>query len=292
MSLQIVGLLGYAKSGKSTLASLIVEHGDDKKDVVMHRYSLACPLKKGVQAMFGLTDEQLYTDAKMQVDPRYGVTPREILQFVGTDLIRKQLKYQLPRGGTLWVSRFHDLALELQRMADADSKRHILVIDDVRFPDEADALLCYPDTKFYHVKRQSTEPPKSDLAYKLNIAFWVARVLSALVMVYVLFVSDISDVLMGVTLVIAATGVIGDILFPSKTPHASEDVEGLLRHIRLTRKTEVTEITNESTKRSMLHQYVRSKARYDCDPDAAFGGVFSGVDAVAAGGDLPGPADD
>ena len=87
----LIVVIGKKGSGKDTFSDYIIEkHGFIK-------YSFADPLKKGLQHFFNLTDEQLYDPKiKEMVDPRWGVSPRQLFQVIGTDVFQYSLKKFLP----------------------------------------------------------------------------------------------------------------------------------------------------------------------------------------------------
>jgi hypothetical protein len=100
---------------------------------------VAYPLKNGLAAIFGLSEEQLYGEQKFKeaVDPRWGVSSRTLHQKVGTEVFRDLLKtvipdLTIPEGLTLWS---YLLKMRLASMPDQD-----VVIGDVRFPDEAKVI--------------------------------------------------------------------------------------------------------------------------------------------------------
>lgn len=52
----IIGLAAVARSGKDTVASMLMEHPE------VATYALADPLKAGCQAIFGLSDAEAWSD--------------------------------------------------------------------------------------------------------------------------------------------------------------------------------------------------------------------------------------
>lgn len=79
----IVGLAAVARSGKDTVASMLLEHPD------VAVYALADPLKAGCQAIFGLSDAEAWSDeAKERTIDQWGLSPRQIFQRVGTEWMR------------------------------------------------------------------------------------------------------------------------------------------------------------------------------------------------------------
>ena len=124
----IVAVCGKRGHGKSTLADYLV------KTHQFTELTLAGPLKRACQEIFGFTDMQVHdARCKEQVDSFWKVTPREVLQKVGTELFRDQLPKLFPTMSQIWIQ-----SLMRQLSALPDGAR--VVITDVRFPDEFRAL--------------------------------------------------------------------------------------------------------------------------------------------------------
>jgi sulfite reductase beta subunit-like hemoprotein len=116
----IIGLVGKAQSGKDTVADYLV------RTSLFEKAAFADDLKRLCKDMFDLTDAQVNTqEGKAAVDVRYGITPREILQKVGTDWFRAVYP-------SIWVNR---LITKLQSRSADD-----FVITDIRFPNEVNAI--------------------------------------------------------------------------------------------------------------------------------------------------------
>jgi hypothetical protein len=123
--MNIVGILGFAGSGKDTVGSMFREAGYRKA-------SFAATLKDATSAIFGWERELLEGDTnesrefREKVDPfwtkhlGYEVTPRKMLQWFGTDACRNVI------GDNIWV-------YSMLRNMDPNKK---YVITDVRFPNE------------------------------------------------------------------------------------------------------------------------------------------------------------
>jgi len=80
---KIIGIAAPARSGKDTVASMLLRHRK------VAAYALADPLKIGCQALFGLTDAETWNDSiKENRIPLWGRSPREFFQHVGTDWMR------------------------------------------------------------------------------------------------------------------------------------------------------------------------------------------------------------
>lgn len=125
MSKQIlIGLCGPAGSGKDTVAKYMANCG-------FTRYTLAMPLKRGLEAMFGISlntwDDR---EVKETVIPWIGKSPRQLAQTLGTEWGRQQVHPQI------WVnSMLHSWDLVRQ----STSPR--MVVTDVRFDNEAQAII-------------------------------------------------------------------------------------------------------------------------------------------------------
>lgn len=128
MNHTIVGICGPKRSGKDSSAHVLC------RDYQFTSRSFASFLKEACQAIFMLSHEQLHGDQKEVLDPRWNVTPRTILQRVGTDLFRHQLQEAIPEltlgdDKTLWC---RCMRLWIQNLPTPQR----IVIPDVRFQDE------------------------------------------------------------------------------------------------------------------------------------------------------------
>ena len=126
----IVGIVGNKNVGKDTLADYLVE----KKDFI--KYAFADPLKCCLKELFGLTDEQLYGDKKEVIDPVWNTTPRELLQFFGTEVMQYKIQDLLPNlKRTFFTKRF-------EQFIEANHNKNI-VVSDTRFQHEIDIIKKY-----------------------------------------------------------------------------------------------------------------------------------------------------
>lgn len=79
----MIGLAAKARSGKDTVAAMLLEHPE------VAAYALADPLKEGCQSLFGLSDQEAWSDeAKELTIPDWGMSPRQMFQRVGTEWLR------------------------------------------------------------------------------------------------------------------------------------------------------------------------------------------------------------
>lgn len=144
MSVPIIGLHGRMGSGKDTVLERLQVLMPDK----FVRVSFADPLKRSVAVLFGITVEQL---EHLKRDDGYGVglgprspgvihtsvrdmTIRTFLQRYGTEAHREIF------GDDFWV----EVGMrEAMRILDASDYKHIVVFTDVRFENEARAIIKY-----------------------------------------------------------------------------------------------------------------------------------------------------
>lgn len=124
--MKIIGLGCTAQVGKDTAA----EYWEKKFPGVIKRVGFADKLKEVCMLLFGLSHEQCYgsKDIKETIDPRYGMSPREILQKVGEGM-RKIYP-------NIWVDTvFYTTIPALEKEGYG-----CFVISDVRYPNEGDKI--------------------------------------------------------------------------------------------------------------------------------------------------------
>jgi len=126
----IIGITGPKFNGKNTLGNYFVKLG-------YIELSFAESLKESCRCIFGFSDDQLYGDKKETEDEFWGVSPRVVLQYVGTELYREQLAKIMPHiGKNIWVECIRrKILLELEK-----NKKANFVITDVRFPNEIEMV--------------------------------------------------------------------------------------------------------------------------------------------------------
>jgi hypothetical protein len=123
---KIIGLHGQAGAGKDTAANFLYSL-DREKTIIL---SLATPLKEICAYIFDLTGDQVYGSEKEVVDERYQKSPRKILEFVGTELFRRQIHPDI------WLHLLIRNITKIQK----EGKMEWIIVSDVRFDNEADAI--------------------------------------------------------------------------------------------------------------------------------------------------------
>jgi hypothetical protein len=115
----IIGLAGLKRSGKNTAAAHLCQR------YRMDERSFAEPMRRFVAGLLDWTLEELEA-RKEEVVPWLGVTPRHMLQSLGTEWGRKMVHHDL------WV---RTVMHKIEKHAGVDH-----VLSDVRFPNEAEAI--------------------------------------------------------------------------------------------------------------------------------------------------------
>ena len=137
---KLIGIHGHARSGKDTAKDFIIEN-------FINHYSIsfADPLKEAAAVAFGIPVNHFYQDEiKEMVNPNYGVSPREIVQFMGTEMFRETIWKLLPSvSNDFWVKRA-ELRLTNQYLPEDEGEftpEDTVVIPDVRFQNEYDWIV-------------------------------------------------------------------------------------------------------------------------------------------------------
>lgn len=125
----IIGITGKKGSGKDTIADIL------SKEFGFHKLSLADPIKQALNIVFGWNQRDWEPERKELVDERWGISPRQAAQHLGTEwgqfgLIDSFPKFSEVTGRSLWVRSCLD---KVKRFSSVS-------IADVRFLHEAVAI--------------------------------------------------------------------------------------------------------------------------------------------------------
>lgn len=130
----LIGILGSKGSGKSTVSSYLM-----KKYNFIEK-AFADPLKIACKELFNLSNNQIYGTQEQKETPDsrwFNCSPRKILQYVGTDLLRDQLDVLMPgvkhniftKNFEIWYDEYSN-----------NNKNSRVVISDVRFINEVETI--------------------------------------------------------------------------------------------------------------------------------------------------------
>lgn len=147
---RIIAICGARRCGKDTLAHILEEHYGYKHLKISHE------LKNIVSQLFSFNQDQLENDNKDIIDERYGITPREIMQFFGTEMMQYKLSELLPNmGKKFWIKLF------IERYIKTNPYEKI-VISDMRFLHEYEELKQY-DALVIKIKRNNSSYKNENL---------------------------------------------------------------------------------------------------------------------------------
>jgi hypothetical protein len=124
---KILGVCGTAGSGKGVVAEVLMNHG-------WQLVKMSGPLKAMLTALFremGYTSDatqDLIEGSSKEAEAIFGNSPRRLMQTLGTDWGREMI------GSSFWVR------IAMEKIAALTLRGHNVVIDDVRFQNEIDAI--------------------------------------------------------------------------------------------------------------------------------------------------------
>lgn len=141
LGIQLIGITGHAGVGKDTVADWIeMEYTD------VYTESFADPLKQACAQAFGIDWPQFYSrEHKEKKNEFWGVSPREIAQFVGTELFRDHIYKLSPRvRSDFWIWRMYGKLSGECRNQETDGdyvSGDTVIIPDLRFQNEYDFVI-------------------------------------------------------------------------------------------------------------------------------------------------------
>jgi len=135
---RLIGLTGVARSGKDTVGNILVN------DFRFKTVYFAEPLKEGLKLMLGLTDEHVHGSLKETVVGRFGKSPRQMLQTLGTDWARNLVNQDT------W------LIVAKYKIEELMEQGYSVSLTDVRFDNEAD-MVREMGGQVWHIYRPGVE---------------------------------------------------------------------------------------------------------------------------------------
>ena len=125
----LIGFSGKKGSGKSYFADYLVNNK------LFIKLSFASPLKEITKILFNLSDEDVKDPIKKElINPKFNASPRELMQWLGTDIMREEFNKKFNYSGSIWIDNVKDRVKTL-----LDNNKDV-VIDDVRFQNEVDMI--------------------------------------------------------------------------------------------------------------------------------------------------------
>lgn len=128
----LIGIAGKKGSGKTETSKSIQQLFPH---CTVRIVSFATPLKECIQKLFNLDSKYLFGSfvEKETIIPDWNVSGRQLMQIIGTDIIRNQFKELFPMlPDNIFI---HSMRLKLESITE-----DIIICDDVRFKDECDFI--------------------------------------------------------------------------------------------------------------------------------------------------------
>lgn len=172
--MQIIAFTGQAKNGKSEYCARIHKHianlltakyADSdiefEQDTTVIKKSFAYALKELLRKVYGGSYDNWY-GSKKEEPLEDGISARQRLKIFGTDVVRTY-------DDDFWIKILRRELIQSSNHASALDTRAIILIDDVRFDNEARMLKEFPNTKIYKVINTNLPPVKVDHASENGI---------------------------------------------------------------------------------------------------------------------------
>lgn len=122
----VIAICGFRRNGKDTIADYI------ESKYKLKKIRIAGPLKEACKVIFDFSEEAIESDNKELIDDRYGASPRQIMQFFGTEI----MQYEINR-----VIKGFDRDFWIRRtLMECQNNNDKVVISDLRFLHEYKSL--------------------------------------------------------------------------------------------------------------------------------------------------------
>ena len=145
-NINAIGITGKMHTGKDTLADMILSSDIcDMNNTIYIQKSFAHPIKKIMTEIFGFTEESVYDqNAKEVVDSFWDITPRKLMQLIGTDMFREQFR------DDVWI-----------KLAEFEiNNNHNVIFSDVRFDNEAEMIHKHEGINVHIVRDEENQENK------------------------------------------------------------------------------------------------------------------------------------
>lgn len=157
--IKLISISGIKQSGKDTIADLL------EKEYGYVRYSFATPVKEALKHLFKFDDEQLYGDKKEIIDQRWGLSPRDAMTIIATELLQIDIHNYFPKNKLKFTDNLFVKLFEYW----IEENPHIdkIVIPDLRLPQEYE-FLKENNCKFILIKRVNQQEIKHKSEKEFN----------------------------------------------------------------------------------------------------------------------------
>lgn len=127
MTIKVVAICGLMRSGKDVVARYISNKWN------FEHVKISDKLKQSLKILFDFTDEQLEGNQKDHIDPKWSIAPRQVMQFIGTEIMQYKIQEIMPScNRTFWIQ---SLVSAMQTESNVN-----YVISDLRFLHEVHYL--------------------------------------------------------------------------------------------------------------------------------------------------------
>lgn len=118
----IVGVSGFARSGKDTVCDYAVDHFGYRK------VGFSDPIREIAKTIFGFEDEDFVNERKEEINPVWNLSPRFALQKIGTEGSRNVFQ------DDIWI---RCIERKIAKLVEKEDQRKF-IIRDLRYENEAD----------------------------------------------------------------------------------------------------------------------------------------------------------
>lgn len=128
---RLIAICGFKHNGKDVIADYICDKYGYKN------LKISQTLKSAVKILFSFTDEQIESNEKDIIDENWNITPRKVLQFIGTEVMQYKIQELFPDiKRNFWIKTF--ISKNLNKNDNPN-----IIISDLRFLHEYEELKKY-----------------------------------------------------------------------------------------------------------------------------------------------------
>lgn len=132
----LIGFIGKKRVGKDTSADFLIDYAK-ANNIEFVRMALADPIKEIARIMFNFTEDQLFGPEKDEIDPNWGIKPRDFFEQFGTEIMQFDIYKYLPQ----LEKRIPKREFWVQSLLAKVSNTNNTIITDVRGNHEAEKIV-------------------------------------------------------------------------------------------------------------------------------------------------------